>query len=83
MEEAGLDISLQWPVRAVERYGGPWNRTLANRILILNNMADPYTSVASARSVVENLRESAIFVITQGIGHWSVLPLFRNRLSCI
>ncbi len=27
-----------WPVRSVERYRGPFNRTLANKILIANNL---------------------------------------------
>jgi hypothetical protein len=25
----------RWPVRAVERYTGPWNKTLSNPILVI------------------------------------------------
>ena len=27
-----------WPARAVERYGGPFNKSLANPILVLSNL---------------------------------------------
>lgn len=27
-----------WPVRAVERYQGPFNKTLANKVMVVSNM---------------------------------------------
>ncbi|KAI9058621.1 hypothetical protein FKP32DRAFT_1680355 [Trametes sanguinea] len=58
-----------WPVRAVERYQGPFNNTLANKVLIASNRYDPVTPVANARDLVDVLGEDATLVVQDGFGH--------------
>ncbi|KAI0350507.1 alpha/beta-hydrolase [Trametes cingulata] len=58
-----------WPVRAVERYQGPFNRTLANRILVLSNLFDPATPLEGAKEVATLLGDSAVLVTQRGFGH--------------
>ncbi|KAL1676990.1 hypothetical protein EV122DRAFT_291452 [Schizophyllum commune] len=40
-----------WPARAVERYTGPWDKQLKNRVLVLGNAADPGTAFKNAESL--------------------------------
>ncbi|QRV77216.1 Abhydrolase domain-containing protein [Ceratobasidium sp. AG-Ba] len=61
-----------WPVRAVERYDGPWNNTLANPILVIGNEADPVTPYISAKNVADALGDSAILVEQDDYGHLSL-----------
>ncbi|TBU24261.1 hypothetical protein BD311DRAFT_810143 [Dichomitus squalens] len=42
-----------WPERAVERYTGPFNRTLANKILVVGNTYDPVTLFIGAKTVAD------------------------------
>jgi hypothetical protein len=59
-----------WPARPVERYAGPWNKTLANRIVVMGNVKDPVTPYESAQKVYEMLGEnSAALVKTMSYGH--------------
>ncbi|OSD00759.1 hypothetical protein PYCCODRAFT_660903 [Trametes coccinea BRFM310] len=58
-----------WPVRAVERYQGPFNRTLANQILVANNKYDPVTPLISAQALVGILGDDAKLVVQNGFGH--------------
>ncbi|RPD63532.1 alpha/beta-hydrolase, partial [Lentinus tigrinus ALCF2SS1-6] len=51
-----------WPVRAVERYQGPFDRKLANRIIVASNVYDPATPLASAEEVARQLGEDAVLV---------------------
>ncbi|QRV92027.1 Abhydrolase domain-containing protein [Ceratobasidium sp. AG-Ba] len=62
----------RWPVRAVERYTGPWNNKLANPILVIGNEADPITPFRSAKSVADALGDSAILVEQDDYGHVSL-----------
>ncbi|KAG8707349.1 hypothetical protein FRC09_001880 [Ceratobasidium sp. 395] len=62
----------QWPVRAVERYAGPWNKTLSNKIIIIGNKADPITPLKSARSAAAALGDSAVLVEQDAWGHTSL-----------
>ncbi|QRV92028.1 Abhydrolase domain-containing protein [Ceratobasidium sp. AG-Ba] len=62
----------RWPVRAVERYTGPWNKKLANPILVIGNEADPVTPYRSAKSVADALGDSAILVEQDDYGHASL-----------
>lgn len=71
--------SRRWPVRAVERYGGPWNHTLKNPIIVIGNKADPVTPIAAARLVAEMLGHSAVFLEHEGYG---VSP-FHPYLVCV
>ncbi|KAJ8494840.1 hypothetical protein ONZ51_g2091 [Trametes cubensis] len=63
-----------WPVRAVERYQGPFNQKLSNRVLVLSNTYDPITPVSGARALVELLGEDASLVLLNGFGHTTVEP---------
>ena len=56
-------------MRAVERYQGPWNRKLANKILIIGNKGDPITPLASAKELAELLGpRSAVLLERDGYG---------------
>ncbi|KAI0369591.1 alpha/beta-hydrolase [Pilatotrama ljubarskyi] len=58
-----------WPVRAVERYEGPFNKTLANRILVVNNVLDPITPLSNAEVLAGLLGDDARLVVQRGFGH--------------
>ncbi|RDX45242.1 alpha/beta-hydrolase [Lentinus brumalis] len=58
-----------WPVRSVERYQGPFNNTLANKILIASNTLDPVTSLFGAEVLAGLLREDAVLVRMNAFGH--------------
>ncbi|KAG9092827.1 hypothetical protein FS749_015411 [Ceratobasidium sp. UAMH 11750] len=62
----------RWPVRAVERFTGPWNNKLSNPILVIGNEADPITPFRSAKAVADALGESAILVEQDDYGHASL-----------
>ncbi|CAE6465220.1 unnamed protein product [Rhizoctonia solani] len=62
----------RWPVRAVERYTGPWNKKLANPILVIGNEADPVTPYISAKKVADALGDSAILIEQDDYGHLSL-----------
>lgn len=57
-----------WPIRAVERYSGPWNATLTDPILVIGNKADPITPFKDAKSVADMLGDSAILIEQDGFG---------------
>ncbi|KAG9092623.1 hypothetical protein FRC06_011854 [Ceratobasidium sp. 370] len=62
----------RWPVRAVERFTGPWNSTLSNPILVIGNKADPITPFRAAKVVADALGGSATLVEQDGYGHTSL-----------
>ncbi|KAH9886642.1 Alpha/Beta hydrolase protein [Cubamyces lactineus] len=61
-----------WPVRAVERYQGPFNRSLQNKVLILGNTFDPLTPFADAEKVTTLLKDDAVLVRQNGFGHTTI-----------
>ncbi|KAG8702411.1 hypothetical protein FRC09_004743 [Ceratobasidium sp. 395] len=61
-----------WPVRAVERFTGPWNSKLSNSLLVIGNEADPITPFRSAKSVADALGDSAVLVEQDDYGHSSL-----------
>ncbi|KAI0689850.1 alpha/beta-hydrolase [Cerioporus squamosus] len=61
-----------WPVRSVERYQGPFNKKLANKILIASNILDPITPLPSAERVTGLLGKDAVLVRQNGFGHTTV-----------
>ncbi|KAG9119040.1 hypothetical protein FRC07_006157 [Ceratobasidium sp. 392] len=61
-----------WPVRAVERFTGPWNNKLSNPILVIGNEADPITPYRSAKAVADALGDSATLVEQDDYGHCSL-----------
>ncbi|KAF8582474.1 alpha/beta-hydrolase [Ramaria rubella] len=62
----------RFPVRAVERFTGPFNHTLANIILVIGNKADPITPFANAKRIATMLGDSARLVEQNGFGHTSI-----------
>ncbi|TRM60751.1 TAP-like protein-domain-containing protein [Schizophyllum amplum] len=66
-----------WPVRAVERYSGPWNNKLSNKILVIGNQADPVTPFKNAKQISDQLGDSAVLIEQSGYGH-SSLAEFSN-----
>lgn len=63
-----------WPVDGVERYTGPWNRTLANPVMIISCTVDPITPLESAKFVHEQLGNSSRLVIVNAPGHGVPFP---------
>ncbi|KAI5894742.1 alpha/beta-hydrolase [Schizophyllum commune H4-8] len=61
-----------WPVRAVERYAGPWNNKLSNPILVIGNQADPVTPFKNAKQIADQLGDSAVLIEQSGYGHASI-----------
>ncbi|CAE7136267.1 unnamed protein product [Rhizoctonia solani] len=62
-----------WPVRAVERYTGPFNHTLENKIIVIGNLYDPVTPFGNAKLVAEALGDSAVLLKHNGYGHTSLV----------
>ncbi|KZS87451.1 hypothetical protein SISNIDRAFT_460849 [Sistotremastrum niveocremeum HHB9708] len=56
----------------VERYSGPWNKTLSNKILIVSNTADPVTPIASAKLLHNLLKNSSSLLVQNSPGHTSM-----------
>ncbi|OSC97434.1 alpha/beta-hydrolase [Trametes coccinea BRFM310] len=63
---------LYWPVRAVERYQGPFNKTLANRVLVIGNAYDNATPFFEAQDTADVLGSQAALVKQNGFGHTSI-----------
>ncbi|KAH7335772.1 TAP-like protein-domain-containing protein [Rhizoctonia solani] len=61
-----------WPVRAVERFTGPFNHTLKSKIMVIGNLADPITPFISAKAVADGLGDSAVLLKHNGYGHTSL-----------
>ncbi|CAE6510606.1 unnamed protein product [Rhizoctonia solani] len=72
----------RWPVRAVERYTGPWNKKLSNPILVLSNKVDPVTPYLSAKHVADAFGSSAVLVEQDAFGH-SSLAMHSNCTSSV
>ncbi|KAF8498909.1 hypothetical protein BU17DRAFT_102873 [Hysterangium stoloniferum] len=60
-----------WPVTPPERYNGPWNHTLNNRVLIHSNLLDPVTPMSSGVALKDLLGDSATLALREGPGHCS------------
>ncbi|RPD70243.1 hypothetical protein L226DRAFT_514780 [Lentinus tigrinus ALCF2SS1-7] len=58
-----------WPVRSVERYTGPFNKKLPNKILVASSMYDPITPLTGAQALASLLGDSAVLVRSSGFGH--------------
>ncbi|CAE6466765.1 unnamed protein product [Rhizoctonia solani] len=71
VERLSRPLCHRWPVRAVERYTGPWNKTLSNSILVIGNEADPVTPYLNAKSVADAFGGSAVLIEQAGYGHVS------------
>ncbi|KAL1761685.1 Alpha/Beta hydrolase protein [Schizophyllum commune] len=63
------NLCFAWPVRAVERYTGPWDKELSNRILVIGNTADPITPLENSQLMVNLLINSATLLTQDLFGH--------------
>ncbi|KAL1715230.1 Alpha/Beta hydrolase protein [Schizophyllum commune] len=63
------NLCFAWPVRAVERYTGPWDKELSNRILVIGNTADPITPLENSQLMVDLLVNSATLLTQDLFGH--------------
>ncbi|KAI0779308.1 alpha/beta-hydrolase [Fomes fomentarius] len=61
-----------WPVRAPERYQGPFNQTYANKILVIGNTYDGATPFFEAQHMAEVMGDQAALVKQDGFGHTSI-----------
>ncbi|OQR96536.1 hypothetical protein ACHHYP_15429 [Achlya hypogyna] len=78
---AGLFHAKYWTTTPVERFTGPWNRTLANKVLILSNEHDPVTPLRSAQAAHERFgADNSILVVREGYGHAAA---FSQPSACI
>jgi pimeloyl-ACP methyl ester carboxylesterase len=59
-----------WPVRAVDRYTGPWNATTPNPVLLVGTRFDPNTPLVNAR-LAERRLGNAVVLTHDGYGHLS------------
>ncbi|KAG9077888.1 hypothetical protein FRC06_008648, partial [Ceratobasidium sp. 370] len=84
--QAGLYCH-NWPVRAVERFTGPFNKTLSNKVIVVGNEADPSTPFLSAKRVADALGDSAILIEQDDFGTNQVLfpgpGITKNTLSVL
>lgn len=69
---AGAMYCHRWPTRAVERFTGPFNHTLRNKIVVIGNLDDPVTPFISAKHVADALGDSAVLLKHNGYGHTSI-----------
>uniref|UniRef100_D8QKA5 Peptidase S33 tripeptidyl aminopeptidase-like C-terminal domain-containing protein n=1 Tax=Schizophyllum commune (strain H4-8 / FGSC 9210) TaxID=578458 RepID=D8QKA5_SCHCM len=72
------NLCFAWPARAVERYTGPWDKGLKNKVLIIGNTADPVTPFENAQLMADLLGDSAVLVRQNGFGHASL----AEKSSC-
>ncbi|CAE6446454.1 unnamed protein product [Rhizoctonia solani] len=63
-----------WPVDGIERYAGPWNRTLANPVMVISSSVDPITPLASAKFINNQLGDMSRLVIVNAPGHGVPFP---------
>lgn len=62
----------RFPIRASERFTGPFNHELAFPILVIGNEADPVTPFIGAQKIANLLGSSARLVKQDGFGHTSI-----------
>ncbi len=67
-----------WPVRAADRYAGPWGASTKNPILLIGTRHDPSTAYRNARRAARRL-DNAVLLTHAGYGHIS----FTDPSACI
>ncbi|KAJ3136340.1 hypothetical protein HK101_004022 [Irineochytrium annulatum] len=66
-------VCRHWNIRPVERYTGPWGKSMKNKILILTNTLDNVTPIESARVAYRELTSANAALLTHaGAGHCSL-----------
>ncbi|MFE5805135.1 alpha/beta hydrolase [Streptomyces sp. NPDC056491] len=68
----------QWPATAAKRYTGPFDRTTAHPILVVNPVYDTATSYRAAQSMTSQLADARLLTL-QGYGHTALL----NPSTCV
>ncbi|QRW06103.1 hypothetical protein RhiLY_05102 [Ceratobasidium sp. AG-Ba] len=68
----------RWPVRAVERYTGPFNKNLSSPVLVIGIEAHPATPFVSAKKVADAFGNSAVLVEQDDYGP----PSFAMYSDC-
>lgn len=67
-----------WPVRGEDNYRGPWNRSIPNPILLINQTYDPNTGYDNAVHAAHYLG-NAVLLTQEGYGHlW-----FQDPSKCV
>lgn len=66
-----MTICAFWQGHDADRYTGPWNRSTAASILVLNSRFDPATPLAGAYAGAAELDRARVVVI-EGVGHSSM-----------
>ncbi|KIJ35882.1 hypothetical protein M422DRAFT_261837 [Sphaerobolus stellatus SS14] len=72
-----------FPVRAVERFTGPFNAKLENPILVIGNKGDPKTPFQNAKKIADMLGPSAGLLEQDGFGHTSLAEVSECTLGVI
>src|SRR5215813_11540055 len=67
-----------WPATADNPYTGPWNRTTAHPILVVNTTYDPATPHQGAEAMVRELADARLLTL-EGYGHTAL----ENPSSCV
>ncbi|OBZ69708.1 hypothetical protein A0H81_10224 [Grifola frondosa] len=63
-----------WPIRAVERHSGGWERKPSRPVLVLGYQLNPLNPFEDAQAVARLLSDGAIFVEQEGLG----VPFFGH-----
>ncbi|KIJ54045.1 hypothetical protein M422DRAFT_775291 [Sphaerobolus stellatus SS14] len=83
LAEYGGIFCHRFPVRGVERFQGPFNRKLANPILVVGNKGDPRTPLENAQKIASTLGNSARLLIQNGFGHTSLAETSSCTLGTV
>ncbi|KAJ3318316.1 hypothetical protein HDU76_000865 [Blyttiomyces sp. JEL0837] len=72
-----------WPGEPVERYDGPWNHTLSNKVLLVGNTLDPATPLSSAKVAERVMGGYGVLLTQDGYGHCSLAQSSSCTLSLV
>ncbi|KAF0715673.1 Aste57867_3251 [Aphanomyces stellatus] len=61
-----------WTTRPVERYDGPWDASLRQPVLLLQNQVDPITPLRGAEHLADLMGKNAVLVTRDGYGHTTI-----------
>ncbi|WP_405437706.1 alpha/beta hydrolase [Streptomyces avidinii] len=67
-----------WPARAADRYTGPWNRTTAHPVLVVNTVHDPSTPYRGGQAMAAELAGARLLTL-DGYGHTAL----DNPSACV
>ncbi|MEJ8645519.1 alpha/beta hydrolase [Streptomyces sp. MS1.HAVA.3] len=67
-----------WPARAADPYAGPWNRTPAHPVLVVNAVYDPSTPYRAGQAMAAELAKARLLTL-DGYGHTAL----DNPSTCV